>query len=810
VPQDETLLRRNQLVVTERSADREDLRAIIKQTPNKKILGQRFYLHMYNLPDPDRLLEKRARKDARMDKRNQRREARGKAPKDYRRTFGEWLRNSVGEPPVLIDPGETERSTQQLALFMQKEGWFRATVSDTIITEYRPLFGLLPSRPFSQPKADVQYTVVPGPMYRYRNIRFTVDDPGIEAHVRESWGNSLLRSGDRFDAEQLDRERNRIAERLKELGYLYFNRELISYDADTTVGEHQVDIVLRMERPHATRDRGLRGSPEGTVFHINNVTIATLPTLRRTQGPAPDTLMHNGYELLYRGRPPFKPHALLGAIFFKPNERFRQSHADRTYRRLTSLRVFDRVEISYDTTGIGRQGLANVRLDMLPGREQSMTLEGFGTNRGGFLGTSVSVGYRHRNLFRGMGSLHTQVIVGLEAQQSITGQGAATTEATTGNLATSGLFNTVDIGPEITLSFPHFLLPIRRDRFSRSASPRTAFNVLYNYQERPDFSRTLAKTSFGYEWNDTRTKTWGIFPLEINVIRIPVISNDFRTYLQQANDPVLTDSYTDHLIVGMRGVFTLNTQERPRDRNVFFARIIPEWAGHPMFVPLRALGKESQDTTGAEFFTVGGIRYAEFVKLDTDLRWRRIIHDRSSMAFRVAAGAGLPYGNLPVLPFESSFFVGGANGLRAWRARSLGPGSYNAPLVAFDRIGEIRLEGNAEYRFKLVGFLEGALFTDIGNIWNWDEDERKPGSGFSSAFLSELAVGTGVGARLNFDFFIVRFDLGMQTKDPSLPPGERWLFQPKDEYEALMLSTLGTPVPYRTQFNFNIGIGYPF
>jgi outer membrane protein assembly factor BamA len=260
----------------------------------------------------------------------------------------------------------------------------------------------------------------------------------------------------------------------------------------------------------------------------------------------------------------------------------------------------------------------------------------------------------------------------------------------------------------------------------------------------------------------------------------------------------------------MRGLFTLNTQERPRDRNVFFARIIPEWAGHPMFVPLRALGKESQDTTGAEFYTVGGIRYAEFVKLDTDLRWRRIIHEKSSMAFRVAAGAGLPYGNLPVLPFESSFFVGGANGLRAWRARSLGPGSYNAPLVAFDRIGEIRLEGNAEYRFKLVGFLEGAFFADIGNIWNWEEDERKPGSGFSSAFLSELAVGTGVGARLNFDFFIVRFDLGMQTKDPSLPPGERWLFQPKDEYEAFMLSTLGSPVPYRTQFNFNIGIGYPF
>src|SRR5690606_9130287 len=130
--------------------------------------------------------------------------------------------------------------------------------------------------------------------------------------------------------------------------------------------------------------------------------------------------------------------------------------------------------------------------------------------------------------------------------------------------------------------------------------------------------------------------------------------------------------------------------------------------------------------------------------------------------------------------------------------------------VAFDRIGEGRLEGNAEYRFKLVGFLEGAFFADMGNIWNLKDDPRKPGSGISSRVLSELAVGTGVGARLNFDFFIVRFDLGMQTKDPSLPPGERWLFQPKDKYEAEMTETLGRPVQYRTQFNLNLGIGYPF
>jgi len=197
--------------------------------------------------------------------------------------------------------------------------------------------------------------------------------------------------------------------------------------------------------------------------------------------------------------------------------------------------------------------------------------------------------------------------------------------------------------------------------------------------------------------------------------------------------------------------------------------------------------------------------------VDNDFRINRVIHEGSSIAFRCAAGIGIPLVNLEVLPFETSFFGGGANGMRAWRARSLGPGSYAAPLFAFDRVGEIRLEANFEYRFKLISFLEGALFTDVGNIWDRRKDPRRPGGEFEVRdFVSELAVGTGVGARLNFDFFIVRFDLGMQTKDPALPIGERWLFQPKDNYEAALSELTGSPANYRTQLNFNLGIGYPF
>ncbi len=800
IPEGKYLLDQNRVLVEGGRVPASELQPIIKQRPNKEVLWMRLYLWLHNIPDPEAVARKRERKDARRDRKNAERLAKGKEPKAYRRTTGQWLREVVGEPPVLLDSSQIHRSEQQMELYLRKEGYFHAVVADTVIIKDKVLQ--------KRPSAVVEYHVKPGPVYRYRHITFTVDDPLIEHYVREDWPNSLIRNGRRFDADELDQERTRISDHLRELGYLFFSRDLVRYDADTTVGDKQVDIILRLERTHA-RDKHLRGTPEGTIYTIKDIILSTAQGFRGGQQVVPDTARSQGYTFTYEGRAPdHKPQALLNAVFLHPDQRFRQSNADRTYRRLTGLRVFDRVEITYDTTGTGAPGLANVNIGLLPGREQSVSTEGFMTNRGGFLGTSVSLGYRHRNLFRSMGLLTGQISLGLEAQQSFTGQGAASEEQTTTQLGRDALFNTIDIGPEISLRFPQFLIPfVPREAFSRSAVPRTAITTLYNYQQRPDFTRTLAKMSFGYEWTESRIRTFGIYPLEVNVIRIPRKSADFQRYLLQANDPVLTDSYTDHLIAGMRGLMTINTQERGIPRNVFYSRTMVEWA---YGVPFHLGVQERVDTAGNRFFTFAGIRYAEYVKVDQEFRWRHTIHERSSMAFRLGGGIGVPYGNLGVLPFESSFFVGGANGLRAWRARSVGPGSFSSPVLAFDRIGEIRLEGNAEYRFGLIGFLEGALFADVGNIWNIREDPRKPGSGFSEEFLSELAVGTGFGARFNFDFFLIRFDIGLQTKDPALPRGERWLFQPKDRYLQRLTDQNAEVIQYRPQFNFNLGIGYPF
>jgi hypothetical protein len=545
----------------------------------------------------------------------------------------------------------------------------------------------------------------------------------------------------------------------------------------------------------------LAGTPEGTVYTVNDVLISTERQVRGENQAVLDTLRQGGYTFLYKGRLGYRPKALLHPIFIQPGGRFDQTRSTRTFRKLTSLNVFDRVDVAYDTTGLGR-GRANARITLLPGRTQSTSAEGFMTNRGGALGTTVNLGYKHRNVFGTLGSIQMQLSLGLEAQQRIAGGSSSDVQASTG-LGTGNLFNTVSIGPEVTFSFPR---PFA-DLFSKSSGSKLLVTGLFNYQRRPDYTRDLAKFSAGVQWQESAARTIGFYPLELNVIKIPRISDPFLDYLRLANNPVLRNSYTDHLIASMRLVVTHTTPEADARRHSFYLRGMAEWAGNPL---LLLVAREAQDTAGSRFNTVAGVRYAEYLKADLDLRWRITLHERSSVAFRVAGGAALPYGNLGVLPFESSFFVGGANGLRAWRARSIGPGSYNAPLTAFDRIGEMHLEGNAEYRFKLIGYLEGALFTDVGNIWNLKPNSQQPGAAISSEFLSELAVGTGVGARLNFDFFLIRFDMGLQTKDPSLPKGERWLFQPKDVYEARVSAMQGQPYSYKPELNFNLGIGYPF
>lgn len=821
VPQGEYLLVKNSIKSDAKELSDEELRSILKQKPNNKVLGQRLYLHLYNLSDPEKTARIKARSDSacavknerrmqRQEEKNARRLAKGKdtkpvKPKDCPRTLRVWLREDVGEAPVVLDSSLTARSVAQLKLYLNKEGYFNAQVHDTVMYSDGHGTPAERGRPPRRPMASVQYRIQAGTPYTLCTVNWFVDDPAIDTLVAQGWSSTLLVPGSRFDADMLDKERTRITDALRQRGYLYFTRDLIHFTADTTAGQHQVDLELKFERPLAKGRRGLAGTPEGSVYRLEDIVVdMSQRTVWGKRVATPDTTTYADKIFLYTGRRPvYRPKALNSSILLKSGAQYNEVGNDRTYRRLTNLRVFDRVDISYDTAQTSGRYLADCRINLLPAKRQSMSLEGYGTNRGGFLGTSVSLNYRHRNLFRGMGSIDARMALGLEAQQTF-GRGHAN-EAST-QVGQNVLFNTVELGPEVTIRFPRFMIPFWNsdERWPRTWGRRTAFNTMYNYQQRPDYTRTLGRLGFGYEWNKSRTMSMALYPAEVNLIRIPYMSGGFQQFIVASNDAVLRDSYTDHVVAGLRATFTYNTQEPgTAKRNAILWRPTLLTSGNLLQLANQALGMQQQsDTAGNSFFTLSRVRFAQFVKVENDIRFYHRIHAKSSFAFRIDAGVGIPYGNLRVLPFESSFFSGGANGIRAWRARSLGPGSYAAPLNAYDRVGEIRLEGNAEYRFKLIGYLEGALFVDVGNIWDMHENPAQPGSGFVPKEVpGELAIGTGLGARLNFDFFLVRFDLGLQTKDPALPKGQRWIFQQKNMGPAPRLGQ---------KLNLNLGIGYPF
>jgi outer membrane protein assembly factor BamA len=820
VPQGQYLLLKNKVHVDATELSDPELLAIVKQKPNNKVLGLRLYLTLYNLSDPDKTIARQAEVDSicavknakhaeRAAAKNAKRAAKGKVPKkpkvkECRKTIRVWAREDVGEAPVVLDSSLVLRSLDQLKLYLNKEGYFNATVSDTVRFTRTKLFSGKPGRPFKRPEAEVEYYVAAGTPYTICTSQWYVDDPAIDSLIEASSANSLIVPGMRFDGDVLDRERTRLTELMREHGYLYFNRDLLQYVADTSAGDHQVDLVLRVERPLSRGKRGLKGTPEGTVYTVEDISLDMAQ--RPMYGGAPistDTVAFKDVDFIYSGdRPKYRPKALSSNLLVKPHTLFSQTASDRTYRRLANLRVFDRVDIKFDTTAVLVPHAADCLITVMPGKTQNLSFEGFLTNRGGFAGTSVTAGYKHRNLFRSMGSLQIQMLLGLEAQQSLGGHGAVN-DAGLG-VGRDVFFNTVELGPEVTLQFPSFLFLHADDKWPRTWGRSTSLSVLYNYQRRPDYIRTLAKVSFGYEWKKRGSLTWAAYPVDVNFIRIPQLSDAFLDFIQTSHDAILRDSYTDHVVAGSRVTATLRTPGfGPDGRNVFFWRPTIQTSGNLLNLMDQALGSEQQtDTAGNSFYTFGGVRFAQFVKVENDMRYYHTIHSKSSLAFRIDGGIGIPYGNLNVLPFESSFFGGGANNQRAWRARALGPGSYNAPLDAFDRVGEILIGGNAEYRFKLIDYLEGALFCDVGNIWDIHENPAKPGSGFDlRKFAGELAIGTGAGVRLNFDFFIVRFDLGLQTKDPALPMGERWIFQRKPPERTTTLTQ---------KLTFNLGIGYPF
>ena len=788
----------NDSLSNQRKIDLDDLNSILKQQPNRKILlGYRFHLKLYNLSNQSRIDKGIIRKEndsikkvERIDKKNSRKLAKNpnfkkKGYPDRKLTFGERLR-TTGEPPVILDEELIAKSSRQLSIFLINKGFFNNQVTDTIIYNKR-----------RKKLIDVVYKIHMGQPYVYKNIDYQINDSLLKFYVNSINNKSFIKRSDNFDADVLEKERTRITHFLLDNGYHYFNKEFIFFKADTSIGNNEIDLTMGIQNYKFKEEfSDTIIEKKHRQYKIDAINFELYPDFDKNRFGDSTKIFYKDVSISFYQELLCKPELLYNTLSFKIGDLYSKTSNDLTYKKLSGIGLFNAVSIQYDTTLTN--GLS-VFIKLQQSKTQTFTLSADGTNNEGLFGIEASLSYDHRNIFKGAEKLSISVAGGVETQLLVTGDDEDP------NSNNSELFNTKEFGPKISLVLPKYLLINNLKMLRDHVNAKTEFTASLNYQQRPDFTRSIQELSYGWIIRERGPVTWHINPILISAVDINK-KPEFEQQIIDLNDQFIAASFQDHVIAGGLYSFEYNGQNDRRAINFFYLKATFESGGGLLYRIHKAMNRPF-DNVATNSYNLFGIRYAHFQKMSLDLRYYVPIGEKSKFVYRIAGGIGLPRENLrEALPFEKSFFSGGANGLRAWRARSLGPGSFLDDDNSYDKIGDIQIEANFEARFPLISWIEGAFFIDAGNIWLINEDPLRPGGQFKrDQFISEIAIGSGLGLRMDFDFFIVRMDLAMPIKNPAVPINNlnrvngRWIFQ-------------GSYSDRREfhQLQFNLGIGYPF
>ncbi|MFN2380247.1 MAG: BamA/TamA family outer membrane protein [Bacteroidales bacterium] len=745
LPEGETLLDKSEIKVDEPAIRKSRLSPYIRQVPNKRIFGTRFHLGLYNLSN----LDKEGWPHG-------------------------WLRN-IGEKPVVFDPFAAVKSAGEIENYLFYKGYFNSTVRADYSTR--------------KEKTSVTYDVEAGKPYRFGNIEYRIADTTIRKLIYMDTVNCLISKGEKYDIDILEGEILRVERFIRDLGFYAFSRDNINFVGDSAAGDRRVDITFMVSLQKRIGANGIITEVPHRRYRIRNMYI--LPEFdpgRSLSGGEDyitglDTTLYRGFNFIDRvEKPVLKYDVIIQSLYIKPGDLYQVTNRERSEAHLNSLKSYRLVNVRYreapTAPGPSGERYLDCIIQLTPVVQQAFTVEFEGTNSGGNLGGAVNLIYLHRNLFRGAEQLNIK----LKGAYETLSEGA------------SGSRSTQEYGFETTLTFPKFLLPfLESETFVKNYNPRTVLKAAYNYQTLPVYTRTVANATFGYSWKAGNYTNHSVNPIQLNIVNLPYIEAGFEQRIDTST--YLAFSYKDIFIVGGNYTYIFNNQNIKKSRDYWYVKINGELAGNLLAGYNMLTGSDKVD----ESYEVFGQPYAQYLKGDIDIRYNTRINDASSVAYRLFMGAGIPYGNSRAIPFEKQYFGGGANGIRAWQVRSLGPGSYSSGEDFFyNQTADIKLEVNAEYRFKLFWIMEGATFLDVGNIWTFYTDEDRPGSKFEfNTFINEIAVGSGVGLRFDLSFVTIRTDLGIKLRDPSSALSQAWIPGSR-------------PMTWRDDFTLSFSIGYPF
>lgn len=716
----------------EKSILTEELESILRPRPNSSILGLRPKLWIYNITKTDK-----------------------------QKGIRHFLNNKFGQAPVYFSKVDLDYNVSLIENRLDNRGYFKGRAYADSISKHKRVTGI--------------YTVKPNFQYKIREVKFPTDSSKLGLAVAATKETTYFKAGGPYDLDKIKAERTRIDAKLKEQGFFYFGPDYLLAQVDSTVGKHQVDIILKIKNKTPQQAKN--------VYNIGNIYVFPDYSLGNDSiQRSADSLYRYKDLIVIDPKKKYKPQVFDRALQFNTGDVYNRTDHNLSLNRLVNVGTFKFVKNEFRPSD-SLSSVLDAYYYLTPLPKKSIKLELLGkTNSANYTGSEINLSWTNRNAFRGAEQLKVTAFAGIETQ--VSGQ--------------NGGYNVLRFGGDASLTWPKFVTPFIHFGSISAFTPKTVATLGFEYQNRSKlYSLNTFRGSFGYLWKENIRKEHSLKLTEITYTNSTNVSAEYNALAK--NNESLKRVIAKQLIFGPSYSFTYTTTAETQKKNTFYYKGQVDLAGN--IAGLINKGNVLNGDTSRIF----GVPFSQYLKLENDFRHYFKLGTKSTIASRVITGFGYAYGNSSQLPFIKQFFIGGTNSLRGFRARSIGPGIFKEPVNANaflpDQSGDIKLELNSEYRYDFTSIFKGALFVDAGNIWLLNDDPKKAGAAFSSQFLNELAVDAGAGLRLDLSFLILRLDLGFPIRKPYLPKGDRWVFND---------IKFGDKAWRSENLVFNLAIGYPF
>lgn len=707
---------------------KSNLEAVVRPKPNSTTLGVRLKLTLYNAAG-----NKKKKKGLRM-----------------------WVRNKVGQPPVLVSAVRLKSDKDLMLNLLQNMGYFNAVVSTGMDTD-------------KHRKSTAVFEVTTGPQYTIKNAYFAKDLTLISRYIDSDFSNTLLKPDIPYNLDLIKAERNRIDQDLKQKGYYYFKPDYLIIVVDSSIGDHKVNMYVKLknkEIPDEARN----------AYAINDIFIYADYKL---QGKKNDTdksgeVAIDSYFVIDNAKA-FNPILFSRLMIIEKGDLYNVVDQNVTLSRLVNIGNFKFVKSRFDPVS---DSLLNVYYYLTPFPKKVLSFQvGVLTQNDDRDGIDGSISWRNRNAFKGAEELQFKISGGFDAQYS-------------GPVKEPNIYN---LGIETNLSFPRFEVPFANIETDSRYLPHSVIKLKYSYESESDLLRINSYTaSYGYDWKQGERMEHKLFPVNLTYVKTDTL--DKNRDLSELYGNLIFNGF----IIGPTYEFTYSSQSGAPKRNSFYFDGLIDMAGIVM-----GLAENANYKTNPQTFL--GTTYAEYLKLQPDFRYYLRLSPATTIASRIMTGIGIPFGNSGELPNIKEFWAGGNSDLRGFPSRLVGPGTFNAygntETSYIETLGDLKLECNLELRQRIYKFIGLGLFADAGNIWLFHNDPSLPGGAFTANFYQQLATDVGMGLRFDFKILILRLDIGMPIRDPWLPENDRWVFK---EIQ------FADPTWKRNNLVFNIAIGYPF